>query len=166
MGWLYIFIGDGARLKPDARLQRPARRFSAKHIGPALGIQQPLIVFVRELGIDWQPQRLALLRFARKLDGKVDHILAARPSRHLRRVLVDHKHLLQQPGQLGFAENTTGFNVGQQVLEIANASSQSLHFAQALVHLLQAVSDQLETFTQAGFERGLQLFIDSGPHLI
>ena len=80
--------------------------------------------------------------------------------------MVHHKHLLQQPGQLGFAKNTTGLDVGEQVFEVAHARGQCLHLAQALVHLLQALSHQLEAFTQAGLQRGLQLFIDSGPHLV
>ena len=61
MGWLYIFIGNGARLQPDARLQRPTRHLDPQRVSAALGIQEPFIVFIRELGIYWQPQGLALL---------------------------------------------------------------------------------------------------------
>jgi hypothetical protein len=40
------------------------------------------------------------------------------------------------------------------------SARQGLHLAQALVHLLQPVADQLEAFAQALLQRGVQLLVD------
>ena len=52
------------------------------------------------------------------------------------------------------------------MFEVAHASGERLHLAQALVHLLQPVGHLLEAFTQAGLQRALQLLIHGGPHLV
>ena len=52
------------------------------------------------------------------------------------------------------------------MLKIAHTLGQRLHFAQALVHLLEPVGDLLETLAQPRFQRGLQFFVNRLAHFI
>ena len=82
------------------------------------------------------------------------------------RVLLGREHLLQQRAQLRLAEHAARLDVGQQVLQIADALRQRLHLAQPLVHLLQPVGHLLERFAQARLQGGLQFFIHRLAHLV
>ena len=84
----------------------------------------------------------------------------------MRGVLVHGEDLLEQSGELCLAKNTARLDVGQQVLEVAHALRQRLHFAQAFVYLLEPVRHLLEAFTQPCFQRGLEFFIDGGTHFV
>ena len=64
------------------------------------------------------------------------------------------------------AKHAPGFDVGQQVFEIAHALRQGVHFAQPFVHLLQAVGHLFEALAQAGLQRGLKFFIHCLAHLV
>ena len=163
---LHVFLRNRFSLQPDAQLQRLACVGGIGSMCPALRVQQPLIVFVGKFGVNRQPQGCAVFGLARQLDGKVHHVFAAGACRHLGRVLVAHKHLFQQRGQLRLAKNAPGFDVAQQVLQVAHALGQGLHFAQAFVHLLQLVGHLFETCAQARLQRGLQLFVHGGTHLV
>ena len=133
---------------------------------PALGVEQAFVVFVGKLGVNRQPERRAVVRFARQLDGEVHHVFAARPGGHLGGVLLAHKHLFQERSELRLAKNAARLDVGEQMLEVAHALGQGLHFAQAFVHLLKLVGHLLETCAQARLQSGLELFVHRGAHLI
>jgi len=76
------------------------------------------------------------------------------------------ENLLQQRRQLGLAEHAARFHVGEQVLQVADASGQALHLAQALVHLFQALRHVLEAFRQPGFQRLVEFFVHGGTHFV
>ena len=63
-------------------------------------------------------------------------------------------------------KNATRLDVGEQMLEVAHALGQGLHFAQTFVHLLELVGHLLKACAQARLQRGLQLFVHRGAHLI
>src|SRR3546814_6389597 len=65
-----------------------------------------------------------------------------------------------------FRAGAAGLDVAEHALEVAEADRQLLHLAQAALHRFQELGDELERRVQAGVERGLQLFIDGGAHLL
>ena len=93
---LHVFLGDRLGLQADAQFQRLARFRRVGGVRPALGVEQAFVVFVGELGVNRQPQRRAVVRLARQLDGEVHHVFAARPGGHLSGVLLADKHLFQE----------------------------------------------------------------------
>lgn len=163
---LDVFLGNRARLGADAQLQGAGGQLGRRGIGALLGVEQALVILVGELGVDRQPQRRSVLGPPGQSDGKVHRVAAARAGDHLLGVLVWRQHLLQQGGQLRLTEHAPGFDVGEQVFEIAHALGQGVHLAQALVHLVEPVGHLLEALAQAGFERALQLLVDGLPHLV
>ena len=74
--------------------------------------------------------------------------------------------LFEQAGQLRFAKDAARFHVGQQVLEVAHALRQRVHFTQAAMHLLQPFGHLPEALAQALLQRGLQFFIDGAAHFV
>ena len=52
------------------------------------------------------------------------------------------------------------------LLEVSDAGSQRLHFAQTLVHLLEPVGDELERRAQPLLERRVQFFVDGRPDVL
>ena len=160
-----VFVADGPRFLPDARLQRLRCRLHAGHIGQFLGRQDAFIVLDRKLGIDRQPD-LGLPFTPGQADREFDPLAAVRHGRDVGRVLLGGQHLFEQGGQLHLAPGAAGFHIGQHPLQIADADRQGLHLAQALVHLLQALRHQLERFTQALLQGGMQLFIDRLAHFL
>ena len=91
---------------------------------------------------------------------------AGRVHLHLRGILIGREHLLQQSAQLGFAKDAAHLHVGQQVLEIAYALGEGLHFTQAAMHHFKPFGHLLETSVQARLQGGLEFFIDCLPHFI
>jgi hypothetical protein len=106
------------------------------------------------------------LAAARKLDGEVDPLVAVRLGLDLASVLLGRQHLLEQRLQLHLAEHAARLDVGQHPLQVAHALRQRLHFAQALVHLLQPFGHLPEALAEPGFQRGLQLLVDRLAHLV
>ena len=141
------------------------RGFGGHWVGALLRVEQALVVLARELGVDRQPQRLAIVALARQRDRELDALATARHRGHVGGVLLGREHLLQQAGQLHLAEHAAGLHVGQHALEVAHALRQSLHLAQAAVHLLQLLGDEAEAFAEPGLQRRLELLFDRGTHL-
>ena len=137
-----------------------------KHIRARLGIKQAFVIFVGKLGVNGQPNRLTVIRSTGQSNGKVDTVLAAWPRDVLRCILIGRHHLLEQGSQLGLTKHAACFDVGQQMLKVPHPLRQSVHFAETLVHLLQAIGHLFETFTQPRLQGGLQFLIDRLAHLI
>ena len=57
------------------------------------------------------------------------------------------------------------FDVGEDFLEIADAGSELLHFAEAFLHLAEMGGDLAEGFGEAGLQGGVEFFIDGDAHL-
>ena len=161
-----IALADVPGLKPDARLELAGSLLGLRGIGTLLRIQQALVVFVGEFGVNRQPQRRAIVALAGQADGKVHRVAGLRMHWHLLGVLVGGKHLLQQSAQLGFAKHAAHFHVGEQALEVAHALRKRLHFAQATVHHFQPVGHLLEAFAQPRLQGGLQFFVYRVAHLV
>ena len=166
MGWLQVFFGNRFGLQPHTCFQGFAAQIRLNHIGATLRIQQTLIVFVGEFGINGQPDRLPIVRAARQANGKVHPVFAARHGGVLGGVLIGRQNLLQQRRQLRLAKHAARFDIGQQMLEVAHALRQRVHFAQAFVHLLQTVGDLFEALAQARLQGGLQFFIHGLAHFV
>ncbi len=59
-----------------------------------------------------------------------------------------------------------GLDVGQDLLQVADAGRQRLHLAEPLVDLLQPVADQLEGLAEPALQRALELLVDRVAHLL
>ncbi len=78
--------------------------------------------------------------------------------------MVDRQHVLNDGAQLHFAPGAARFDVGHDALQVAHAGGQGFHFTQAVLHLLQPLTDQFEGFTQALLQRGVQFFVHRAAH--
>ncbi len=79
--------------------------------------------------------------------------------------MLGDQQLIQQRLQLHLTPGTARLDVGQDPLQVANASGQRLHLAKPSMDLFEAIADQLEGFTKPLLERRMQLFIDCSTHL-
>ena len=156
----------GRRL--DARLELPWPAASTPAASPGLGgVDQPLVVLHRELGVDGQPHDVA--RPARSRPGSV---WRTRPARRcpacatLASYWLGRQHLLEQRAQLHLAPGAARLHVGQHLLEVADAGRQRLHLAQALVHLLEPLAHLLERLAEALLERALEPLVHGLAHLL
>ena len=161
-----VLFLDGFRLQPDARFQGSTGQLCGHRVGALLRIEQALVVLVRKLGVDRQPQRIAFCSAAGQPDCEVHRVTAAWPRCNLCSVLVDGEHLLQQGPELRLAEDAARLHVSEQVLEVAHALRQRLHFTQSLVYLLEPVGHLLEAFAETRLQGALQLFVDGLAHLV
>ena len=74
--------------------------------------------------------------------------------------------LFQQHAQGGFAPRAPRLHIGENALEVANASRNRLHLADGLKDALQLLIHLREGSAQALLERALQLLIDGDAHLL
>ncbi|MNM67720.1 hypothetical protein D3C81_792580 [compost metagenome] len=161
-----VLLADRLGLHADRAFQLDALQAHALGITLFLRIEQALIVFARELGIDWQPDRRVVVATARQAHGDVDHLVAVRTHLHPARVLFLGEGLLEDVLQLHFPPAAAVLDVGQYPLQVAHAGRQLLHFTQPALHLFQAFGHQLERIAQPRFQRGLQLLVHGVAHLL
>ena len=97
-------LADLLRLLAYRALQRLTRLPGGFRIHALLRVEQALVVLARELGVDRQPDH-GIAGGPRETHREFDPLVAARHGGHVRLVLVGREHLLQQAGQLDFAEH-------------------------------------------------------------
>ena len=85
---------------------------------------------------------------------------------HVALELAGRQDLLEQRAQLDLGPGAARLDVGEHALEVADAGGQGLHLAQPLLHRLELVADQLEGLAETLLERGLQLLVHRGAHLL
>src|SRR5690606_26464757 len=102
----------------------------------------------------------------RSSDLELDALCAAGTRRDIDRVLLGRGELLKQGAELDLAPCASGLHVGEDTLEIAHAARHRLHLAQSLVNLLEALAHELEGFTEAPLEGGLELSVHRLTHLL
>ena len=162
----HVLVADGLGLGAQSHLDRAAGGFGLGLVGALLRIEQPLVVFARKFRVDGQPQRRAIVAPTRQLDRELHTRAAAGHGLDIGRVLLGREHLFEQTGQLHLAKDAARFDVGQHPVERADVLGQALHFTQATVHLIEPISHLLETLAQPRFERGVQLLVHGGAHLL
>ena len=108
----------------------------------------------------------AVVAPARQADRELDALGAARHGGDVGRVLLGGEDLLEQGRQLHLAEHAARLHVGQHAAQRTDIARQQLHLAQALVHLLEPLGHLPEALAQALLERGVQLLVDRGTHLL
>ena len=114
-----------ARLQCAGASRSPcAARLDAGAVGALLRVEQALVVLARELAVDRQPHRRAVVAPAGQADRELDARVAARHRLDVARVLLGREHLLEQAGQLHFAEDAARLHVGQHALERADVAGQ------------------------------------------
>ncbi len=165
MGWLDVLVADALGLLLDAHLHRLTRGLDLLHVGPVLRIHQALVVLHRELGIDRQPDRRALV-LARQLDGKLHEVAATWYGANVFGVLVWCQDLLDDGTKLHLAPRAARLDVGQNALKVTHTGGQGLHLAQPTMHLLQSLRDLLERLAQALLQCGVELLVHGLAHLL
>ena len=146
-----------------ASVARPVASTSA-HVG---GVLDAHVVLLRQLGVDGQPDAAAgLVLGTRQLDGVLHHLARARLDVHVALELAGREDLLEQRAQLDLGPGAARLDVGEHALEVADAGGQGLHLPQPLLHRLELVADELERLAEALLERGLELLVDGGAHLL
>ena len=137
--------------------------FHSRRIAKLIGIHQLGVGIAREFGVDWQPDRSLVI--ARQLDREFHTFVSGRFGSDVFLVLLRCQNLFEDRAKLYFTENTTRFDVGEDLLEITHPGCQILHLAETLVDLFEPLADQLEGLTDAFLQRLLEFFIDGLPHL-
>jgi hypothetical protein len=129
-----VFFADGLGFAAHRAFQLGAGARHAVGVGLLGRFEQALVLLLRELGVDRQPQRRAAVDHARQLDRELDARVRTAHGLDVLGVLVDRQHLLEQHLQLHFAPGAARLHVGQHAFQVAHADRQLLHLAQALVH--------------------------------
>ncbi len=158
-----VFALDGLGFLAQTQFKRLRSGLGGGFVSLLLRVEQALIVFARKLGVDRQPDRAFAL--ARQANGVFHPGVAAGYGFHVDAVLLGGEHLLDQAGQLNFAEHPARFHIGEHPLQIAHALRQGLHFAQATVHQFQPLGDLLEALAQPLLQGGVEFFVHGGAHL-
>src|SRR5262249_42911804 len=127
-------------------------------------IHEALAVLDRELGVDRKPDDLArILAAAGEPDRKLDALTRAAHG-DVGLVLLGCEYLLKQRAELHLAPRTPRLHVAEHPLEVTSVAGEPLHLAEALVHLLEPLGDQLEALAEALLERALQLLVHRLSH--
>ena len=127
---------------------------------------QTLPILQWKLRIDRNPARRPVNDRPRRADRELDALTTLRMRLHVLRVLRGREEIGQQRLELDLAPAAARLDVCQHALQIADADSERLHFAEPSMHLLQAIRHDLERCTQPLFERRLQFFVDGRAHLV
>jgi hypothetical protein len=88
------------------------------------------------------------------------------PHLDIARVLVGREDLLEDVAERHLAPGSPRFDIAEDTLQIADASRQRLHLADALVHSGQRFVDHLERRAEPLLQRSLELFVDGLAHLL
>ena len=134
-----VLVADRLGLHAHRAFKLDALQAHTLGVSLFLRVQQALVVLARELGVDRQPHRRVVAAAARQAHGDIDHLATIRAHLHRTRVLLLGERLLEDVLQLHFTPAATVLDVGQHALEVADAGGQLLHFAEATLHLFQAL---------------------------
>ena len=147
-------------------LERAPARLDCIGVGALDRALQALPVVERELGVDRQPARRAVVAAPGKLDGEFHRLPGTRTRDDVLRVLAGRQHVGEQRTELHLAPCAARLDVGQYALQVADTRGERLHFAKSLVDLLEALGHLLERCTEPLLERRLQLLIHGRAHLL
>ncbi len=125
----------------------------------------PLIILLREFRVQGQPNGTVVVVASGQPD-RVFHSLGPSGDRDVSLELFGTQHLLEQGSELHFTPRPAHFDVRQHLLEVADSLRKRLHFAQALVDLLEPFADEPERFAEALLEGSLELLIHRRSHLL
>ena len=163
VGYLDILVMDILCLGAQDVIQCLAHSGHGGRIAPLLRCLQMGVGIAGEFRVDGQPDRAAL---ARQLDGIFHAVGTARHGRHIAGILAGGQNLLQNRAELHFAQDATGLDAGEHLLQAAHIGGQILHLAQALVDLFQLGADRLERIVDALLQGVLQLFFDGTANFV
>ena len=124
---------------------------------------QALPVFFGELHVDGQ-QHLRLVA-VRNADGKLHALAAPLFDGGVADILIRRKDLVELRAALRFTHAAARPHIGQHALQIADADGQLLHFAEARLHVFEALGHHAEALRQPPLEGRVQLLVHRRPHL-
>jgi hypothetical protein len=132
-----------------------------------LARDEALVVFLRELGIDWKPHDLvSVVGSAGKVDAEFHAVGTAGFRCDVFGELRRTENLFEQGLQLNLTPRAADLHVGQHTLEIAHSAGQRLHLAEPLVDLLEPVAHLFKGFSKPAFKRSLKFLVDGFAHLV
>ena len=102
-----ILVADVLRLAPERQNELLRAGVDLLARAALIGIAQRAVGVARELGVDRQPDRAAVLR--RKAHGELDNIAAAGHGRDVFRVLLGREDVGQDRAELDLAHDTAVF---------------------------------------------------------
>ncbi len=161
-----VLVANVLRVVADLLFELPECLIRRGRVARVLGVQQPLVVCLGELGVDGQPDDVLPFVPPGQADGELHPFAAALLRGHVAVKLLRRQHLREQRFKLHLAPGAAGLDVGQHLLEVAHADGQRLHLAEPLVDLLQPLADQPERLAQAFLQRALELLVHGLPHLV
>ena len=130
------------RLQLEERVERAAARLDGGGVGALDRVLQPLPVLERELGVDRQPARRAVVAAARETSPRTRRAPSSpAASRRSARIAPACSRSVEQRAELHLAPGPARLDVGQHALQVADAGGERLHLAEAPVHLLEPVGD-------------------------
>ena len=135
-------------------------------VGRLLRFHETLVVVARELAVDRQPERRAIVAPTRQLDRELDARAGAGHGLDVGRVLLQRQRLLEQCRQLHLAEHAACLDVVEDPIEGADVVGQRLHLADAAVHLLEPFRHLAEALAETLLERRVKLLVDGGADLL
>ena len=128
------------------------------------GIAESKVCVARELRVDRQVDESALVR--RQLDSEFNAVARALLCRGILLVLGGREDFRENASELDFAENTPRFDVREYLFEVADAHREVLHLAQALVNLLEPLTDERKAVAELLVEALVELFVDRAAHFV
>ena len=163
-GHAQVLVADVLGLALDHHVERLARGGHGVGVARILSLEQMLVCVARELGVDGQQDRVALLDG--QFDGELDALRGARLGHDVLEVLVGREDVGEDRAQLHLAQDAARLDVAEHALEVAHARRDGLHVAEPLVHGLELIAHLLERAGQTVVERTGQLLVHRGAHLI
>ena len=161
--YLRLMSWAARRIARAKRLGGEPRGLDVAQVG---GVLDADVVLLRQLGVDGQPHAAAGIVFgAREADGVLDHLGVAGLDVDVLLVLPGRQDLAQQGAQLHLGPRAARLDVGEHALEVADPGRQALHLAEALLHGLELVADQLERLAETLLERDVELLVHGLAHL-
>jgi hypothetical protein len=122
-GWVDVLVADAFAFGADGFLERLTCGGDLVGVSGLVGVLEAFPVFLGELGVDSE-ERVALRSVAvGELEGVLDRLECVGFDAGVLDVLLGGEHLLELLAELEFADDATGFDVGEDSLEVADACS-------------------------------------------
>ena len=157
-----ILAGDLLRFRLQTLEERLAGGIRTGCIAGLGGFDQPNVILLRELAVDREADRSAGL--IRKQDGVFHPLRGTGYNGNVLLILAGSQRLADQVAELHFAPDAAGLDVGQNLFQVADAGSEGMHFAKALVDGFEALADLGEAGVQLFFQAFREALIHRFAH--
>ena len=130
-----VFGADVFRAIVNAALEFFQCGFDRYGVCPVGSVEQPLIRFDREFGIDGKPDLILVESIAGEFQCEFDSLAGAGGRDVFFRIAQERQDLFEEAAELDFAPGAADAHVGEDAAEVAHAGGKDLHLAEAAMHL-------------------------------